>query len=67
MIAWTKICRPKDQGVLGVLQLDAQNKALMLKNLHKFYNRKDIPWVNLIRNTYYQEGSLLGNQIEGSF
>jgi hypothetical protein len=39
----------------------------MLKNLHKFYNRKDIPCVNLIRNTYYQEGSLPGNQIEGYF
>jgi mannosylglycoprotein endo-beta-mannosidase len=37
LIAWSKICRPKEQGGLGVLQLDAQNKALMLKNLHKFF------------------------------
>jgi hypothetical protein len=67
LIAWTKICKPKDQGGLGVLQLDAQNKALMLKNLHKFFNRQDIPWVNLIWNSYYQEGSLPPNQNDGSF
>jgi hypothetical protein len=45
LIAWEKICRPKDQGGLGVLNLHIQNNALMLKNLHKFYNRLDVPWV----------------------
>jgi hypothetical protein len=35
--------------------------------LHKFFNRKDIPWVNLIWNSYYQEGSLPGSHTEGSF
>jgi hypothetical protein len=50
LISWSKICRPKNQGGLGVLQLDAQNKALMFKNPHKFFNRQDTPWVNLIWN-----------------
>jgi hypothetical protein len=67
LIAWTKNGKSKDRGGLVVLQLDTQNKALMLKNLHKFYNRHDIPWVNLIRNTYYRDGSLPGNHSEGSF
>jgi mannosylglycoprotein endo-beta-mannosidase len=67
LIAWSKVCRPKNQGGLGVLQLDAQNKALMLKNLHKFFNRQDIPWVNLIWNSYYQDGSLPSNLNNGSF
>jgi hypothetical protein len=67
LIAWTKVCKPKDQGGLGVLNLEIQNNALMLKNLHKFYNRIDIPWVNLIWDTYYQHGSLPGQQLEGSF
>jgi hypothetical protein len=48
LVAWSKICRPKEQGGLGVLNLTIQNKALLLKNLHKFYNKHDIPWVNLI-------------------
>ena len=30
------------------MDIFVQNKALLLKNLHKFYNRHNIPWVNLI-------------------
>jgi hypothetical protein len=67
LVAWKKICRPKAQGGLGVLDLNIQNKALLLKNLHKFYNRQDIPWVQLIWNSYYTNGAIPGNQLEGSF
>jgi hypothetical protein len=67
LIAWKKICRPKNQGGLGVLDLQVQNKALLLKNLHKFYNRHDIPWVNLVWNSYYSNGNLPGRRFEGSF
>jgi hypothetical protein len=67
LIAWTTICKPKDQGGLGVLNLDTQNNALLLKNLHKFYNRLDIPWVNLVWSSYYAQGQLPGNHLEGSF
>jgi hypothetical protein len=38
LASWEMICRPKDQGGLGVLDLRIQNKALLIKNLHKFYN-----------------------------
>jgi hypothetical protein len=38
-----KIFMPKQQGGLGVLNLDLQNKALLLKNVHKLFNREDIP------------------------
>jgi hypothetical protein len=38
LVAWKKICRPKQQGGLGVLNLDLQNKALLLKNVHKLFN-----------------------------
>ena len=43
MVAWTTVCRPKDQGGLGVLDIFEQNKALLLKNLDKFYKRHVIP------------------------
>jgi hypothetical protein len=52
---------------LGVLNLDVQNKTLLLKNLDKFYNNLDIPWVNLIRDTYYGEDRPPGIKMEGSF
>ena len=67
LVAWDKVCRAKDQGGLSVLKLHIQNKALLLKNLHKFYSRMDVPWVNLIWNSYYSDSMLPGQQLEGSF
>lgn len=43
LAAWEMVCLPKQSGGLGVLDLTTQNEALLLKFLHKFYNKKDIP------------------------
>jgi hypothetical protein len=43
LASWDMMCRPKDQGGLGILNLKLQNQALIMKNLHKFYNHADIP------------------------
>jgi hypothetical protein len=67
LVAWKKICRPKEQGGFGVLNLEIQNKALMLKNLHKFFNNHDIPWVHLVRESYYSNGNLPTNNLGHSF
>jgi hypothetical protein len=45
--------KPKKKGGLGVINLRLQNDALLLKQLHKFYSKKDIPWVSLIWSGYY--------------
>jgi hypothetical protein len=45
--------RPKSQGGLGIIDLSAQNKALPLKHLHKFFNKVDVPWVDLTWKAYY--------------
>jgi hypothetical protein len=50
-----------------VLDLDTQNRALLLKNLDKFYNNNDIPWVKLVKGAYYNNGTLPGGSVEGSF
>jgi len=55
LVAWPVVTTPKDKGGLGVLNLRLQNDALLLKHLDKFYNRRDIPWVQLIWWKYYQE------------
>jgi hypothetical protein len=47
---------PKSQGGLGILNLRVQNEALLLKNIHKFYNQHDLPWVALVWNNYYRQG-----------
>jgi hypothetical protein len=41
---------------LGVLNLKIQNTTLLLKYIHKFYGREDIPWANLIWTTHYYGG-----------
>ena len=56
--AWDMVCLPKSEGGLGVLNLRTQNEALLLKYLHKFFNRMDIPWVKLIWELHYSDGSL---------
>ena len=55
MIAWDLVSKLKSQGGLGVLDLVNQNKALLLKNLHKFFNKENLPWENLLWETYYTE------------
>jgi hypothetical protein len=32
-----------------------------MKNLHKFFNSHDLPWVNLIWTKYYSNGKVLGH------
>jgi hypothetical protein len=40
---WSLATRPKKGGGLGILNLKTQNDALLLKNLHKFYNKVNCP------------------------
>jgi len=61
------VCRSKLEGGLGALNLRTQNEALLLKFLHKFFNREDIPWVNLIWETYYRNDRLPISNNKGSF
>jgi hypothetical protein len=52
-VAWDLVCLPKKEGGLGVIRLQTHNDALLLKNLHNFFNKQDIPWAHLIWEKYY--------------
>lgn len=41
-------------------------KALLVKNLHKFYNKHNLPWVHLLWETYYANAPPK-DKMEGSF
>jgi hypothetical protein len=56
--AWKLLCKPKAQGGLGVIDLQLQNQALLMKNLDKFFNRRNIPWVNLVWEKNYRNDRL---------
>jgi hypothetical protein len=67
LAAWDMICRPKQCGGLGVINFQKQNAALLLKFLDKFYNRRDIPWVNLIWEAHYSDKIPHTEKLCGSF
>jgi hypothetical protein len=67
LAAWSMITQPKRNGGLGVVRLEMQNKALLLKFVHKFFNNHDIPWVNLVWNNYYRTNRLSSCSSIGSF
>lgn len=69
LVVWKKACRPKDQGGLGIINLmRAQNNALLLKFLHKFYNHEDLPWVHMTwQHLYTRQKSPHTGKPKGSF
>ena len=40
LVAWEKVCRPKDLGGLGILDLEIMNIALLSKWLWLFFNER---------------------------
>ena len=50
-----------------MVRIETQNKALLLKFLHKFFNSHDIPWVNLVWSNYYRTTRMPGCSKIGSF
>jgi hypothetical protein len=52
-VAWETTCKSKDQDGLGIIDIESQNNALLLKFLDKFYNQADTPWVSLTWIKFY--------------
>jgi hypothetical protein len=55
---WNIICRPKDQGGLGVEVLELKNKCLLSKWLFKILNEQEGAWLELIHNKCLHSKSL---------
>lgn len=66
LIAWSKVCKPKQQGGLRILDIAVHNKALLMKNIYNFLNKVETPRVKLIWEKYYMANPPLGRP-EGSF
>jgi hypothetical protein len=54
---WNIICRPKDQGGLGVEVLDIKNRCLLSKWLFKLLNEEGL-WQELLHNKYLRTQTL---------
>ncbi|WVZ66203.1 hypothetical protein U9M48_015460, partial [Paspalum notatum var. saurae] len=58
---WETLCHSKDQGGLGILDIDLQNRSLLSKWLFKLCNEDGI-WQQLLRNKYLKNKTL--SQVE---
>jgi hypothetical protein len=68
LVKWDNVCLSKKAGGLGVLNLREHNKALLMKNIFKFYNCHNIPWVNLLWRAYCNNGlANISARNKGSF
>jgi hypothetical protein len=67
LAAWDIVCQPKKKGGLGLMDLKVQNQGLLLKFLHKFFNKQDIPWVMIVWDKYYQSGAPQAKRPCGSY
>ena len=47
-VAWKDICKPKNQGGLGLKPLRLMNEALMIKHLWNVISKKDSLWVKWV-------------------
>jgi hypothetical protein len=54
---WDIICQPKDQGGLGIHNLELQNKCLLSKWLYKLINEEGV-WQNLLKRKYLYNKSI---------
>ena len=54
---WEVLCQPKEQGGLGIKNLDIQNKCLLSKWLFKLLNEEGM-WQELLRNKYIKDNTL---------
>jgi hypothetical protein len=66
-VAWPLTQRLKLKGGLGIKNLQVQNDARLLKQLHKFYRKEDIPWVQQIWFKHYNGKVPHAHKEVGSF
>jgi hypothetical protein len=67
MVNWATVCKPKDQGGLGILNTKLMNIALLLKWVWKVYQEEQGLWAELIRAKYLRVSDIFtGSHTRGS-
>ena len=67
LVAWDKVRSSRDQGGLGIRDLEVQNTCLLLKLLHRLHTGSQSSWANWIREHMCLanlEGDIQGNHWE---
>ena len=51
-MSWEKLCRPKDQGGIGIKDIVSFKEALLLKWKWNFFHQRDSLWEKLFFSKY---------------
>lgn len=57
-VAWQQVCLPKDEEGLGLRDLRAWNKALLVKILWNIHMKKDTLWVKWVNEYFLRDTSI---------
>ncbi|GJW00473.1 RNA-directed DNA polymerase, eukaryota, reverse transcriptase zinc-binding domain protein [Tanacetum coccineum] len=57
-VAWSTMCKPKDQGGLGFKSLHKWNEVLLVSQLWKIIDRKESLWVNWVNTVKLKSTSI---------
>ncbi|GJM95350.1 hypothetical protein PR202_ga12072 [Eleusine coracana subsp. coracana] len=63
LVAWDRVCLPKEQGGLGIRDIALQNQCLLLKLVDKLHHPSDSAWATWVRqriNILTLEGDVHG-------
>jgi hypothetical protein len=55
MAKFDMVCRPKDQGDLGIINTKIMNKCLLVKWIWKIYQQPDELWFKILKAKYLGE------------
>lgn len=57
-IAWSKMCKPKDEEGLEFQNLKAWNLTLLVKVLWRIQQKQDTLWISWVHHTYLKQKDL---------
>ncbi|CAN1180887.1 Putative ribonuclease H protein At1g65750 [Linum perenne] len=55
LVSWDHICKPKNQGGLGLRLARHLNTAYLIKLAFQFFQKPDLLWVQLLHTKYFKE------------
>jgi len=65
MAKFDMVCRPKDQGGLGIINTKIMNDCLLVKWIWKIYQQPDELWFRIIKAKYLGEKDFFNSKVTG--
>jgi hypothetical protein len=66
MAKFEMVCRPKDQGGLGIINTKIMNDCLLVKWIWKIHLEPNSLWFKILKAKYMKSGGFFGSSMKGS-